>query len=474
MKTRFAPSPTGFLHIGGARTALFCWLHARHTGGRYVLRIEDTDRERSKQEAVDAIKEGLAWMGLDHDEGPFFQADNTERHLAAAHRLLEEGKAYRCTCSPEEVDAMRKEQRAKGLKPRYDGRCRERTDLPEDASSVIRFKTPQEGETAWEDKIQGRVAYPNNELDDLILVRSDGTPTYNLAVVVDDHEMGIDLVIRGDDHLNNTPRQIPLFEALGHPVPEYAHMPLLHGEDGSKLSKRHGAVSVLHYREAGFLPQALNNYLVRLGWSHGDQEIFSMEEMVEHFDVKDVGRSASVFNNDKLEWVNAQHIKASSPAALVEPLTRALAANGVENPDPNLLETLIPSFQERAKTLVEMADKVMYHFKESVEPYEPKALSKHVKGAVMPSFTALVGALKGLESWDETGLEETFQGVLEEQGVKMGKLAQPVRIALTGGPVSPGIYEVLNLLGRDVSLQRLERAATAFQEAIDARQSPRG
>ncbi|MBF0370895.1 MAG: glutamate--tRNA ligase [Magnetococcales bacterium] len=464
MRTRFAPSPTGFLHIGGARTALFCHLQARHSGGKWILRIEDTDRERSSREAVEVIIEGLKWLGLDADEGPVFQSENTSLHLAAAEHLLESDKAYRCYCTREELDDMRALQRERKEKPRYDGRCAKRTDTPL-LPYVVRFKTPQEGKVGWDDQIQGRIEFPNEELDDLILVRSDGSPTYNLAVVTDDHALGITHVIRGEDHTSNTPRQIHLYEALDWPVPIFAHMPLLHGSDGGKLSKRHGAVSVLQYRDEGFLPEAVNNYLVRLGWSHGEQEIFSSAEMIEHFDVQNVGRSAAIFNREKLEWLNGHHIRQCPTQRLATEVIPHLEKMGISNPDPQLVEAFVPLLRERAKTLVEMAEKSLFLFVDEVTSFQEKAVKKHCKAAILPPLGRLVEGLEALERWSEDNLQAAFDQVLAEAGIKVGKLAQPVRIALTGGPVSPGIHDVLLLLGREKSLQRLKAGLAHFHEA---------
>lgn len=469
LRTRFAPSPTGFLHIGGARTALFCHLHARAHGGTTVLRIEDTDRQRSSQEAVDAILEGMRWMGLTPDEGPFFQSAHHERHLEEAHRLLAEGKAYRCICSVEELDAMREEQRNKGIKPRYDGRCRDRdpTSLGS-APSVIRFKTPQTGEVAWDDMIQGTIRFDNNELDDLVLVRSDHSPTYNLAVVVDDHDMGITLVLRGEDHISNTPRQIHLLEALGYQRPQYAHMPLLHGADGAKLSKRHGAVSVLRYRESGFLPAAVNNYLVRLGWSHGDQEIFTMQALESLFDVRRLGRSATIFNMEKLLWLNGQHIRAAKPDDLVSELSWHLNRLGLTNPGQERLRTIIPHFQERCKTMVEMSEKCRFLLIDTIHHYDEEGVRRHVSPDLHLPLESLCTRLETLDesAWDHPSIEHTFKSVLEEFQLKMGKLAQPVRLALTGTTTSPGIHETLLLLGREKTLLRLKTGLIFFHNTL--------
>ncbi|MEO5378869.1 MAG: glutamate--tRNA ligase [Magnetococcus sp. DMHC-6] len=467
-RTRFAPSPTGFLHIGGARTALFCHLYARHLGGEWLLRIEDTDQERSTPEAVAAIFAGLNWLGLHPDGEPVFQSKNQARHLAAAHQLLAMGKAYRCYCTREELESMRSEQREKKEKPRYDGRCARRVDFSgiADRPYVIRFKTPPEGKTTWEDLIQGSISFANTELDDLILVRSDGLPTYNLAVVVDDHDMGITHVIRGEDHISNTPRQIPLFQALGWSVPLYAHMPLLHGADGAKLSKRHGAVSVLNYRENGFLPEAVNNYLVRLGWSHGEQEIFTMAEMESLFDIRDVGRSAAIFNQSKLEWLNGHHIRSSRQDRLAVVLVDHLRLIGIENPDLTLVAAVVPLFQERAKTMVEMAEKARFFFVEDVRPYDMKAIEKYCKPDLLPALAHLITELATLTEWQDSFLQAAFDRTLQAHDLKMGQLAQPVRIALTGTPVSPGIHEVVLVLGQQKSLHRLQAGLAFFQESI--------
>ncbi|MBF0123755.1 MAG: glutamate--tRNA ligase [Magnetococcales bacterium] len=463
MRTRFAPSPTGFLHIGGARTALFCYLHARHSGGVWALRIEDTDGERSNQAAVDAIFAGLDWLGLTPDEPPVWQSANVARHLAAAEQLLATGRAYRCYCSRERLDALREQQRQAQIKPRYDGHCLRLTAsdtaaLAADQPSVIRFKTPTTGEVMWQDWIQGPIRIQNEELDDLVLVRSDGTPTYNLAVVVDDHDMEINHIIRGEDHISNTPRQIHLFQALGWPVPEYAHMPLLHGPDGAKLSKRHGAVSVLQYRDDGFLPEAVNNYLVRLGWSHGDQEIFSLSEMVELFDVRQVGRSATIFNGSKLLWLNGHYLRQATPQRLVPEMLYQLQRAGIPEPQRDWLLAVIPSLQQRCKTVVEMVEVGRFYFVDSVQPYHEAAAAKHLTAAILPALTDLVEQLTQLppSAWQAADLEQLVRQVVAAQALKgMGQLAQPLRVALTGRDTSPSIFEIMVLLGRERSLARM-------------------
>ncbi|MBF8274750.1 MAG: glutamyl-tRNA synthetase [Magnetococcales bacterium] len=434
-----------------------------------MLRIEDTDRQRSSQEAVDAILEGMRWMGLDPDEGPFFQSANHTRHLDEAHRLLNEGGAYRCTCTVEELDNMRETQRQNGIKPRYDGRCRDRDPrLSDTGPSVIRFKTPKTGEVFWNDLIQGEIRFDNNELDDLVLVRSDNSPTYNLAVVVDDHDMAINLVLRGEDHISNTPRQIHLLEALGYQRPQYAHMPLLHGADGAKLSKRHGAVSVLQYRLDGFLPAAVNNYLVRLGWSHGDQEIFTMEELERLFDVTRLGRSASIFNPEKLLWLNGQHIRAAKPANLAPELSWHLDRLGLPNPGRERLEAMIPYFQERSKTMVEMSEKCRFLLVDDLHPYDAVGIRRHYTPDLRLPLENLIKSLKNIKdsSWEINEIQTVFNKILDDHQLKMGKLAQPVRLALTGTTVSPGIHETLVLLGKDKSILRLEGGLDLFERLV--------
>ncbi|MDQ2069086.1 glutamate--tRNA ligase [Natronospira bacteriovora] len=465
IRTRFAPSPTGFLHIGGARTALFCWLHARKHQGKFVLRIEDTDRERSTEESVQAILDGMEWMGLDYDEGPFYQTQRFDRYKELIDKLLEEGKAYRCYCTREELDEMREAQRARKEKPRYDGRCRERTEPREGVEPVIRFRNPQEGAVIFDDQVRGTVTFNNSELDDLIIARSDGTPTYNFTVVVDDMDMKITHVIRGDDHLNNTPRQINMIKALGGEPPVYAHVPMILGADGARLSKRHGAVSVLQYREQGYLPEALINYLVRLGWSHGDQEIFSREEMVEHFEIEDVNRSASTFNPEKLLWLNQHYIKSSEPARVAVALKPLLQARGCEVEEGPMLEAIVRSQQERAKTLVEMADNSLFFYREFDE-FDEKAAKKNLRPVAEAPLKAVRDELAALDDWQPEKIHALVNAVAEAQELKLGKVAQPIRVAVSGGPVSPPIDETLSLLGKETTLARIDRALAFIAERV--------
>ena len=460
IRLRFAPSPTGYLHVGGARTALFNWLLARKEGGTFVLRIEDTDVARSTEESVTAILEGMTWLGLDWDEGPYYQSDNFPLYKEYAERLLAEGKAYRCYCTAEELEAKREQAMRDGRKPKYDGTCRHRTTEVPGAPFVIRFKAPQEGVTAFDDLIKGRISFNNEELDDLIIQRSDGTPTYNFTVVVDDASMNMTTVIRGDDHVNNTPRQILLYEALGYPVPRFAHVPMILGADKTRLSKRHGATSVMAYRDMGFLPEAMVNYLVRLGWSHGDEEIFSREELIEKFTIEAVGKSAGVFNPDKLLWLNHHYIKSSEPSRLADLLLPFLAERGVtlaeSGPD---LAAVVKTLQERSRTLVEMADGALFYYKADFE-YDPEAAAKFLKPETAPLFSALMAKLETLAAWDHAAVEACFKEFCAEQGIKMGQIGPPVRVALCGGTVSPSIYEVLEVLGKDATCARIARAMT--------------
>ena len=466
VRTRFAPSPTGFLHVGGARTALFCWLFARRHGGVFILRIEDTDRERSTQASVDAILESMDWLGLDYDEGPFYQTQRFDRYGEYVQRLLGEGKAYHCYCTPKELDAMRDEQRAKGLKPRYDGRCRARTGPPPTGiDPVVRFKNPVGGNVVIEDLIKGRIVISNDELDDLIIARPDGTPTYNFTVVIDDLEMDITHVIRGDDHVNNTPRQINIFEALGATPPQFAHVPMILGPDGQRLSKRHGAVGVMQFRDDGYLPDALINYLVRLGWSHGDQEIFSRQELCALFELFDVNRAASVFDMDKLNWLNQHYIKSADTALLAGLLEEQLLKLGVDVARGPDLSVLVDVQRDRAKTLVEMADKSLFAYGD-IEEYVEKAARKHLKPAAAEGLKAVRERLAGVEPWECEAIHEAIVNTAEAVGIKLGKLAQPLRVAVTGSDMSPSIDATLLLVGRDRTLARID-AAVAYIEALE-------
>ncbi|AMN46447.1 glutamyl-tRNA synthetase [Steroidobacter denitrificans] len=457
IRTRFAPSPTGMLHIGGVRTALFSWLYARRAHGVFILRVEDTDRERSTEEATQVILDGMRWLGLDADEGPFYQSRRMDRYREVITQFLQAGHAYRCYCTKEELEAMRAEQLAAKQKPRYDGTCRHRNEPRAGVDPVIRFRNPSEGAVIVEDAIHGRVAFANSELDDLIIARSDGSPTYNFCVVVDDMDMRVTHVIRGDDHLNNTPRQINMLKALGAPPPMYAHVPMILGADGAKLSKRHGAVSVLQYREEGYLPEALLNYLVRLGWSHGDQEIFSMQEMIDLFDIEDVNKSASAFNPDKLLWLNQQHIMRSTPEHLAVHLKPQLAALGVTVSDDAKLAAVAGAQQERAKTLKEMAQNSVFFFREP-QGYDEKAAKKNLTPDSGATLEALHAKLSGITEWTAAAAHEAVNEVASQLGVGMGKVAQPLRVAVSGTSVSPPIDVTLEVLGREAVLSRIERA----------------
>ncbi|MHB8404130.1 MAG: glutamate--tRNA ligase [Gammaproteobacteria bacterium] len=457
VRTRFAPSPTGYLHIGGARTALFCWLYARHHGGQFILRIEDTDRERSTQAAVQAILDGMQWLELKHDTGPFYQTHRFERYRQVSRQLLAAGRAYHCYCSKEELEQMRAEQLARKQKPRYDGRCRNLSVPRAGVQPVIRFKNPLTGQTVVNDLVRGRVVYDNSELDDLIIARSDGTPTYNFTVVVDDMDMQITHVIRGDDHLNNTPRQINIFNALDAQPPAYAHLPMILGPDGAKLSKRHGAVSVMQYREEGYLPEAVINYLVRLGWSHGDQEIFSRDEMVKYFDIQDVNKSASAINPEKLLWLNQHYIKSADPNMLAPELGWQLGRIGVPVRDPVKLAAVVRAQQERARTLKEMAQASRFFFEE-FNDYDPKAADKNLTAESLPALREIRARLALLNDWSAPAVHGALEAAAAALGLKLGKVAQPVRVAVSGSGVSPPMDVTLEVLGRELSLARLDRA----------------
>lgn len=459
VKVRFAPSPTGFLHIGGVRTALFNWLFARNHGGKFVLRIEDTDLSRSTEESIQEILESMRWLGLDWDEGPFRQTERQEIYSQKIEQLLSAGKAYHCYCTPEELDRKRSEAQKSGHKPKYDGTCRERSDSPEGAPSVVRFKAPIEGTVVVEDLLRGKVVFDIAELDDLILQRTDGTPTYNFVVVVDDSEMGITHVIRGDDHLSNTPRQCLLYDALDFPRPKFTHISMILGQDKSRLSKRHGATSALAYRDMGYLPDSVINYLARLGWSHGDQEIFSREELIKHFSFDSVHTSAAVFDADKLSWLNEHYIKSTPPEELAQHLEPHLVKTGVLQKDHGLswqeIARVIPCLNERAKTLVEMAEKSAFFFKKDVE-FDEKARSKFLTEDARPLLEKVIAGFSTLDDFSAENIESLFKKIVEEEGMKLGKLAQPVRVALTGTTVSPGIYDVILLLGKEETLKRLQ------------------
>ena len=457
--TRFAPSPTGLLHIGGVRTALFSWLQARRHGGQFILRVEDTDRERSTDEAVRVIVEGMHWLGLDHDLGPYYQTQRFERYKAVIGQMLTAGTAYRCYCSKDELEQMRAQQTARKEKPRYDGRCRDRAAPLAGVAPVVRFRNPLDGEVVVKDLVHGDIVFRNAELDDLIIARSDGTPTYNFCVVVDDSDMGVTHVIRGDDHINNTPRQMNMLTALGHTPPAYAHVPMILGPDGAKLSKRHGAVSVLQYEEEGYLPDALLNYLVRLGWSHGDQEIFTREEMIALFDIGDVNKAASVFNPEKLLWLNQQHLMRAAPAQVAPYFKPHLARLGLPTDDEGLIEGVIVAQRERTKTLKEMALASRFFFTDALE-FDPKAVAKHLVADAQGVLAALRARLAALAAWDAPAIHAAIETLATELGVGLGKVAQPVRVAVSGGTVSPPIDQTLALLGRARTLERLEAAGS--------------
>ena len=460
--TRFAPSPTGYLHVGSARTALYAWLYARHTKGKYILRIEDTDLERSTQEAVDVILEGMRWLGLDWDAGPYYQTQHFDRYKEIIQKLMDDGHAYKCYCSKERLEKLRAEQMAQKIKPKYDGLCRHN---PQDKNEpfVVRFKNPEEGSVVIEDVVKGRIEINNSELDDLILARSDGTPTYNLTVVVDDFDMKVTHVIRGDDHINNTPRQINILKALGAPIPEYGHIPMILGSDGKKLSKRHGAVSVLEYSKEGILPQALINYLVRLGWSHGDQEIFTMEEMIEFFDVVGLNKSAAAFNPEKLLWLNQHYLKTSSPAMIASELANQFSAIGVDVSKGTLLTDLIPVQAERCKTLVEMAEQSRY-FYEDIQSYDETGVYKHFTPEAYDPLKEIRSRFEALVDWNKEAISGVIKTLAGELNLGLGKLMPPIRLAVTGTLVSPSVDVTLELVGKAKTLQRLDAALSKIKE----------
>lgn len=455
--TRFAPSPTGYLHVGGARTALFSWLYARKNGGKFILRIEDTDLERSTQESVDAILEGMNWLGLDHDEGPYYQTQRFDLYKEVVAQLLADGKAYKCFCTIEEVDAMREAQMAAGEKPRYNGMWRDRNDHPTDMPYVIRFKNPQSGTVVIDDLIKGKIEIANSELDDLIIARSDGTPTYNLTVVVDDWKMGITHVIRGDDHVNNTPRQMNILAALGADIPKYAHVPMILGDDGKRLSKRHGAVGVMQYRDNGFLPEALLNYLVRLGWSHGDQEIFSKEELIQLFDLDSCNRAPSAFNTDKLIWLNQHYMKTLPPEQVAAQLQWHIAEQTLDISQGPALTEVVKAQAERVKTLKEMVQ-VSRYFYEDFSEFDAEAAKKHLRPVALEPLQAVQANLAALADWSQQAVHQVINATAEQLGVGMGKIGMPLRVAVTGGGNSPALDITLALIGKERTLARLQLA----------------
>jgi glutamyl-tRNA synthetase len=424
--------------------------------GKFILRIEDTDTERSTQEAIDVIFEALEWLGIDWDEGPYYQTKRLDIYNDYLQRLIDSGRAYYCTCSPDEIEAMRQKAMATGGKPKYDGTCRDK-GLSQTPGAVIRFKAPLIGTTVIEDVVKGNIVFQNDELDDFILCRSDGIPTYNFAVVIDDITMQVNTVIRGDDHVMNTPKQILIYNALDCPLPVFGHVPMVLGTDKSRFSKRHGAVSVSAYRDMGFLPDAMLNYLVRLGWSHGDQEFFTRQELIEVFDLEHIGRSAGVFDPEKLLSLNADHIRATQPAELVKPLEPFLKSHGIEVEDRDLIRKVIETLHARSKTLVEMAESALFYFAEDIE-YEEKAAKKFLKPAVLEAMQFLLSQFEALESFSEENLETAFKNVMDKTGLKLGKIAQPVRVALTGRSASPGIFEVAAIIGRQKVISRLQKA----------------
>jgi glutamyl-tRNA synthetase len=460
--TRFPPSPTGYLHIGGARTALFNWLYARHMKGKFILRIEDTDTVRSTRESVDAIFEALDWLGIDWDEGPFFQSQRFDIYTEYIQKLLDSGFAYYCTCSPERLEKMRKKAMEVGGKPKYDGTCREK-GLHRTDNAVIRFKAPVSGTTVLEDVIKGNIVFQNEELDDFIIARSDGTPTYNFVVVVDDITMGINTVLRGDDHVMNTPKQILLYKALNSPLPTFGHVPMVLGSDRTRLSKRHGAMSVTAYRDMGYLPDAFINYLVRLGWSYGDQEFFSRDELVEKFSLENIGRSAGIFNPEKLLALNADHIKATSPLELIKYLSPFLKENGYSFHKGPFIENVIRTLNARSKTLKDMADDSGFYFTDTIA-YDEKATKKFFKPSSLEPLRLLLDQLEALDEFKETDLENAFKAVMEKTELKLGKIAQPVRLALTGRKASPGIFEIIEIIGKDRVLSRIKDAIKFIED----------
>ncbi|ELY3740599.1 glutamate--tRNA ligase [Cronobacter sakazakii] len=464
IKTRFAPSPTGYLHVGGARTALYSWLFARNQGGEFVLRIEDTDLERSTPEAIEAIMDGMNWLSLEWDEGPYFQTKRFDRYNAVIDEMLAAGTAYKCYCSKERLEALREEQMAKGEKPRYDGRCRHSHEHhADDEPCVVRFANPQDGSVVFDDQIRGPIEFSNLELDDLIIRRTDGSPTYNFCVVVDDWDMEITHVIRGEDHINNTPRQINILKALGAPVPLYAHVSMINGDDGKKLSKRHGAVSVMQYRDDGYLPEALLNYLVRLGWSHGDQEIFSREEMIKFFTLDAVSKSASAFNTDKLLWLNHHYINTLAPEYVATHLQWHIEQENIDTRNGPQLAELVKLLGERCKTLKEMAQTCRY-FYEDFSEFDADAAKKHLRSVARQPLEVVRDKLAALTDWTAENVHHAIQATADELEVGMGKVGMPLRVAVTGAGQSPGLDVTVHAIGKSRSVERINKALAFIAE----------
>ena len=466
IRTRFAPSPTGYLHIGGARTALFAWLYARKHGGKFVLRIEDTDLERSTEESVNAILEGMAWMGLDYDEGPFFQTKRFDRYEEVIQQLLADGHAYRCSCSKERIEKLREDQMAAKEKPRYDGHCRGK-DVSADEPHVIRFANPQQGAVQFDDLVRGSITVQNSELDDLIIKRTDGSPTYNLSVVVDDHDMKISHVVRGDDHINNTPRQINILKAMGHEAPIYAHVPMILGEDGARLSKRHGATSVIDYRDMGYLPEAVMNYLVRLGWSHGDQELFTLDEMISLFDVVDVNKAPSTFNTEKLQWINQQYLKEEDASRIAQLLSVHLGNLGIDPSKGPKLEEVVVAQRERAQTLIELAEVSQFYYRDFDE-FDEKMAKKQLRPVAAEVLQTAQADLQALESWDIESIHDVIHAVAEKLNIKMGKVGTPLRVAVTGGAPSPSLDLTVYLIGKEACSRRIDKALEYIANRTEA------
>ena len=458
IKTRFAPSPTGYLHVGGARTALFCWLFSKKMGGKFVLRIEDTDLERSSEDSVQAILDGMRWLNLDFDEGPYFQTKRFDRYEAVIAQLIDQGDAYYCACSKQRLDDLRETQMAAKQKPRYDGLCRDLDLRPNNRLAlVVRFKNPQLGVVTFTDHVKGEVSVQNAELDDLIITRSDGSPTYNLTVVVDDMDMDITHVIRGDDHVNNTPRQINILRALGATCPEYAHLPMILGDDGKRLSKRHGAVSVMQYFEDGYLPEAMLNYLVRLGWSHGDQEIFSRDEMIDHFSLDGINKSASSFNTEKLNWINQQYLMSQPLEQIIDLVKQRLQKTGVSFDGQVDFQSIVDLYRQRVSTINQLVESILYCFQE-FDSYDDKAAKKALRPLALEPLNRLYAGLEGLDDWSAGAIHEVIENITQELDVGMGKVGQPLRVAVTGSSFSPPIDKTVEIIGKPQTLSRILRA----------------